>query len=84
MREKDSELKILLTLMSTKLSGSGQNGCSSGRKDSCYKSNPVNVKLRMSDHVYQTWLLTKACVVGYYKNSVKYFTQRKNLKINSC
>lgn len=64
VRERKNVLKILLTPMSTKLSWAGQNGCSSGRKGCCYKSNPVRIELWMSDHAYQTWLQTKAHVVN--------------------
>ena len=63
-REKKNRLKILLTLKSAKLSWSEWNGCLSSRKDSCHKSNPVMIKLWMSDCVYQTWLQAKTCVVG--------------------
>ena len=64
MRERENRLKISLTLKSAKLSWSERNGCSSSRKDSYHKSNPVMIKLWMSDLVYQTWLQAKTCVVG--------------------
>lgn len=62
--KENSKLKILLTLKSAKLYWSGQNECSSSKKDSCHKSNLDRIKFWMSDRVYQTWLQAKSCVVG--------------------